>query len=1029
MWASAEGAVNYEYQVSSSSDFSTVFATSIINDTTSLISGLDYLTQYFWRVRAVGAQNTSDWSGVFDFTTKIAIPEIPELIDPADGEDRVPTNLILAWKTADRASGYTIELSTDAGFSTLIVQDATTDTMYSVSGLDFLTDYFWRVKSTNSTGESAFSAVSSFQTKAEDASIPVLLSPADLSIEVDTSVTLTWASAPAAVGYQYEVSTTTDFGSLFASGEVNDTTALISEMDYSTQYFWRVRSLGLQDTSAYATAFSFTTKIAPPATPMLVSPADGASAQPLSIDLVWNASARASEYQVIVSKSSDFSSTVSDQTVNDTTALIIGLSNLTDYFWKVKAINSTGESSFSDTRTFQTKAVDASVPILLNPLAGSTDVDTSQTLIWSSAVGALEYEYQLSTQINFSTLVSGTVQSDTTALVSGLNHSTQYFWRARAIGAQDTSDWSAVFDFTTIIEKAEAPMLVSPIDGFTDADTSLTLVWNNSVRAAEYQVELSKSDSFTEILIGSVVSDTSLVISNLDFSSTYFWKVKALNEGGESEFSEARSFQTKVAPTGLSVPLLPAMSENGVDTMPTFVWTEAENALSYRFQLSSDVDFNTIIHDQVGLVDTTTTASGLSFGTQYFWRVKAFGVNDSTEWSMVFNFTTRFGELAAPILLSPAQNATDLEDSVTFEWTAVAEADSYDFELNSDTTQTALVNINQADTMYTHTSLAFDSTYYWRVKSNDGISGRSSVWTPWFAFTVKSQPDAAPVVVNPLGAITLFEDFADTTIADLNAVFEDPGEVLSFSITQTTDLVHTSIDGTNLIFSSVQDTSGSAEIVVEASDGAGNTVSDTLTVTVTPVNDVPYVVELPDTLTFKVGEVFSFTIDTAFADVEDELSDFDFSVSVTPSDVLLGFDPNSYTITLTSPTYIGFGEIRLIVEDSDGGILEVVLIIEVEMATSNDLHADVPTSFELQQNYPNPFNPSSNIRFGLPELGDVRLDVYNMLGQRVATLVNQKMQAGWHTVTFDASALSSGTYIYRITSGDFVQTKKMMLIK
>ena len=484
-----------------------------------------------------------------------------------------------------------------------------------------------------------------------------------------------------------------------------------------------------------------------------------------------------------------------------------------------------------------------------------------------------------------------------------------------------------------------------------------------------------------------------------------------------------------MAPTGLPFPLLPAKSENGVDTMPTFLWSQAENALSYRFQLSSDVDFSSVLDDQKGLVDTTTSSSGLSFGTEYFWRVKAFGVNDSTEWSLVFNFTTRFDELAAPTLLSPAKNAIDLEDSVSFEWTSVTEADSYDFELNSDTTQTALVNINQADTIYTHTSLAFDSTYYWRVKANDGITGRTSAWTPWFAFTVKSQPDADPTVVNPLGAITLFEDFADTTIADLSTVFDDPGDVLSFSITQTSDLVNTSIDGSNLIFSSVQDTSGSAEIIVEASDAAGNTVSDTLSVSVTPVNDLPYVVELPDTLTFKVGEVFNFTIDTAFADVEDKLGELSFTVSVNPTDILLGFDPNTYSITLNSPSYVGFGEIRLTVEDSDGGALEVVLVIEVEMATSNALMADIPTNFELQQNYPNPFNPSSNIRFGLPESGEVRLDVYNMLGQRVATLVNQKMQAGWHSVTFDASGLSSGTYIYRITSGDFVQTKKMMLIK
>lgn len=99
------------------------------------------------------------------------------------------------------------------------------------------------------------------------------------------------------------------------------------------------------------------------------------------------------------------------------------------------------------------------------------------------------------------------------------------------------------------------------------------------------------------------------------------------------------------------------------------------------------------------------------------------------------------------------------------------------------------------------------------------------------------------------------------------------------------------------------------------------------------------------------------------------------------------------------------------------------------ITVKNQLENDIVSTFNLEQNYPNPFNPSTTINFSVQQAGNVTMSVYNLLGQQVATLVDQKMQAGSHSVTFDASALSSGTYIYRITSGDFVQTKKMMLIK
>ena len=89
----------------------------------------------------------------------------------------------------------------------------------------------------------------------------------------------------------------------------------------------------------------------------------------------------------------------------------------------------------------------------------------------------------------------------------------------------------------------------------------------------------------------------------------------------------------------------------------------------------------------------------------------------------------------------------------------------------------------------------------------------------------------------------------------------------------------------------------------------------------------------------------------------------------------------------------------------------------------------LPTDFALYQNYPNPFNPTTNIKFDLPKESNVTLKIYNILGEEVTTLVNKTMPAGHQVVTFDASRLASGMYIYRIQAGSFVQVKKMLLMK
>ncbi len=171
-------------------------------------------------------------------------------------------------------------------------------------------------------------------------------------------------------------------------------------------------------------------------------------------------------------------------------------------------------------------------------------------------------------------------------------------------------------------------------------------------------------------------------------------------------------------------------------------------------------------------------------------------------------------------------------------------------------------------------------------------------------------------------------------------------------------------------------------------------------------------VEFLDSGEFESGENYDIT-DPSLADGESVI----FRTNFATADYI-GLPIPDGPITLTALVGNFNGTLQLIARFSE----------DLGMPTSTT-DRETPEKFALFQNYPNPFNPTTNIRYSLAEASDVTLTVYDVLGRRVATLVNEPQSAGLHTVTFDATRLASGTYIYRLTTGDYVSVKKMLLIK
>jgi hypothetical protein len=134
-------------------------------------------------------------------------------------------------------------------------------------------------------------------------------------------------------------------------------------------------------------------------------------------------------------------------------------------------------------------------------------------------------------------------------------------------------------------------------------------------------------------------------------------------------------------------------------------------------------------------------------------------------------------------------------------------------------------------------------------------------------------------------------------------------------------------------------------------------------------------------------------------------------------------------VTEGANIYVAFRE-KVSNNYTEGGAIFLDITEVTTLTKINLISSEIPGDYSLSQNYPNPFNPSTKIRFDLPQSkGIVKLSVFNSLGQVVSTLVDRELSAGSYEYTFDGAQLTSGIYFYKLEAGDFVETKRMLMVK
>jgi len=312
-----------------------------------------------------------------------------------------------------------------------------------------------------------------------------------------------------------------------------------------------------------------------------------------------------------------------------------------------------------------------------------------------------------------------------------------------------------------------------------------------------------------------------------------------------------------------------------------------------------------------------------------------------------------------------------------------------------------------------------------------------------------------PVCTQPLPDIALVEDSGpDTSLVALNDHFTDSynSTLAFFAFSSDTSALETMTLGAEaLVVEPQSDWFGAADIYVGATNGSF-TVYDTVQVTVAGVNDAPgsFALETIDTVYIDLDNIDTDSLalawDTAM-DIEDDpvtylftaqlrapaggavLLDMEMATTLSPARVAY-----SQMAELTAAQDLVSAELQWNVAAYDGQDSTLssngpaVLVVDIQgiLGTEDGV---LPAAYALQQNYPNPFNPATVIRFSVAAKQAASLQIFDITGRLVATIINEPFAPGEHEVTWQAGHLPSGTYFMQMKSGDFVKTRKMVLLK
>ncbi len=358
-------------------------------------------------------------------------------------------------------------------------------------------------------------------------------------------------------------------------------------------------------------------------------------------------------------------------------------------------------------------------PTALNPKNDSSEVPLSPSLNWKSDKTVTDYTLQVSADPDFKHLTINKSGIKTSRkILSGIKINTVYYWRVKSRNLFGSSGWSKISKFTTVAPPV-TPTLVTPIDSTKDVALDIELKWHQLRNAEQYSIQIATDESFTEIIFSQEnIRDSYAAAGGLKVFSNYYWRVKAQNNYGESDWSNAWYFSTVgTAPVTPSL-AFPSDRSTNITLDTKLIWTEIEHAKNYVIQVAKDSLFSSTIMTEDSLTKPNFELKGLNYFTKYFWRVASSNEYGKSVWSQTNSFITK---IESPTAITLDEENIDLPMSPKLFWKEVKGAESYTLQVSDDEN---FSNFLIADSTITSTNkritgLSDYTTYYWRVAANN----------------------------------------------------------------------------------------------------------------------------------------------------------------------------------------------------------------------------------------------------------------------------------------------------------------------